>query len=600
MAVRLYARDYTGSISWDRIKLEKGNKATDWSPAPADTVICSRNYLPNGNFAKTYISPENTDKHENLYPYLWGGYNGGVGDPTHSYHAHIDNKTFGYNVVEFNESDGNKSWKGIAQYSDKSDVAINLEKVEKYYRISVDVFATGAGTKLYGGFYHYKKGGTQQAFHDGQFTIYPQVTNEWVRMSAHVPLNDDADLSRQYAFYIYGYGFSSSSILYIKNVSLTNSTVTTDWSPSKEEVDKDIEESAKTATNFMDLTSAGLVIGNRTTSTLNKNVLIGNDAIEFRDKTNVLGRLSATAITLGQTTTPNALVQTDGFYIRDKYTVLSSFKSNLIELGKNSPQSVIKLCGGVGEIKANNTDGVWDSLTMRSKLLRLEGPDVDMYSSTIHDNPAQEWNQSAYSQISTHAIQNTSSAGGNATSASMESHHEYTLNNANIATHASSNSVSIHMSVNDADASMYNNFSLYRSYGEITSPLIIDRIKFTGRNKVLWSGVYYMVAGHTATLKEQISKQPNGIVIIFSSYSNGAENDYNWVQCFVPKETVNYNKNGGHSFFLVNNNFSKIAAKYLYITDNTIRGHADNTLTGTKNGVTYANNGYVMRYVIGV
>lgn len=33
----LYARDFTGIIWWDDIKLEKGNKATDWTPAPEDT-----------------------------------------------------------------------------------------------------------------------------------------------------------------------------------------------------------------------------------------------------------------------------------------------------------------------------------------------------------------------------------------------------------------------------------------------------------------------------------------------------------------------------------------------------------------------------------
>ena len=31
-----YGRDYTGTIWWDKIKIEKGNKATDWSPAPED------------------------------------------------------------------------------------------------------------------------------------------------------------------------------------------------------------------------------------------------------------------------------------------------------------------------------------------------------------------------------------------------------------------------------------------------------------------------------------------------------------------------------------------------------------------------------------
>ena len=36
MTVAGYARDFTGTIWWDEIKLEKGNKASDWSPSPLD------------------------------------------------------------------------------------------------------------------------------------------------------------------------------------------------------------------------------------------------------------------------------------------------------------------------------------------------------------------------------------------------------------------------------------------------------------------------------------------------------------------------------------------------------------------------------------
>lgn len=36
MIFTLYGRDFTGTIWWDDIKLEKGTKATDWSPAPED------------------------------------------------------------------------------------------------------------------------------------------------------------------------------------------------------------------------------------------------------------------------------------------------------------------------------------------------------------------------------------------------------------------------------------------------------------------------------------------------------------------------------------------------------------------------------------
>lgn len=333
MWVYLYARDFTGTIWWDDVQLEKANKVSDWSPAIEDieediaevdgkfvnysttvqmnaaitaakdsitstvsrtyatkTEVSSvsgkvtsleswkqeasqkitkdgilstvgdyyatskyvesiktgsRNFLRNGNFAETTTSPGNTNKHHNLYPLGWGGYNGGIDNPTTSWHAHIDNTTFGFNVVEFNESDGNRNWKGLTVSPD----FIFIEKVDQEYRLSVDVYATGPGTKLTGGFYYCKKGESTQNFHSGQFEIRPKETNKWVRMSVAVPLKDDIDLnSKKTNLYIYGYSFTSNAILYIKDVALTTGNKTADWSPAVEETEMRIA-SAETIAN---------------------------------------------------------------------------------------------------------------------------------------------------------------------------------------------------------------------------------------------------------------------------------------------------------------------------------------------------------------
>ena len=44
------------------------------------------------------------------------------------------------------------------------------------------------------------------------------------------------------------------------------------------------------------------------------------------------------------------------------------------------------------------------------------------------------------------------------------------------------------------------------------------------------------------------------------------------------------------------------AAKYLYISDQTIKGNSynDDVISDTNNGITYTNNATVLRYVIGV
>ena len=121
-------------------------------------------------------------------------------------------------------------------------------------------------------------------------------------------------------------------------------------------------------------------------------------------------------------------------------------------------------------------------------------------------------------------------------------------------------------------------------------------------NKVLWYGAWYMAAAHTADLTEAISKQPHGIVLVFSRYSGGSSQNYHFQTFFVPKQQISNHAGCGHTFLLsTDGNFGLFAAKYLYINDSTIVGNDVNTAAGTGAcGITYDNKGFVLRYVIGV
>lgn len=120
---------------------------------------------------------------------------------------------------------------------------------------------------------------------------------------------------------------------------------------------------------------------------------------------------------------------------------------------------------------------------------------------------------------------------------------------------------------------------------------------------LLWgenlSGGMYMTSGHTATLTEPVSAQPHGIVLVFSAYESPSDTNYSWQCFFVPKQLVALSTSG-HTFELSRGKFTRKGTKYLYIYDDRIVGHDDNNLSGTANGITYANNKFVLRYVIGV
>lgn len=133
------------------------------------------------------------------------------------------------------------------------------------------------------------------------------------------------------------------------------------------------------------------------------------------------------------------------------------------------------------------------------------------------------------------------------------------------------------------------------------TPTASDRVYH--EQNVLWgsdmnSGMY-MTAGHTATLTEAVSAQPNGIVLVFSAYNGADDSNYGWETFFVPKQLVALST-AGHTFVLGRGKFTYTGTKYLYIYDDRIEGHADNNATGTSNGITYNNSKFVLRYVIGV
>lgn len=115
-------------------------------------------------------------------------------------------------------------------------------------------------------------------------------------------------------------------------------------------------------------------------------------------------------------------------------------------------------------------------------------------------------------------------------------------------------------------------------------------------NKVLWSGNDVMGANTVINLSEAISKQPSGVVLVFSI----AGENHHYSSHFVPKYVVQNHSNVGHIFTLFRNYFAMVATKYLYIKDTAITGNAGNTSSGTASGISYNGNNWALRYVLGV
>lgn len=123
----------------------------------------------------------------------------------------------------------------------------------------------------------------------------------------------------------------------------------------------------------------------------------------------------------------------------------------------------------------------------------------------------------------------------------------------------------------------------------------------TPAGTVLWSsGGWHMVANQTANLAYNVSTCPTGIVLHWQPYTSSTTQNYNHTYYFVPKTHVASYNGTGVVVQLGNHDFSNMASKYLYISNDHITGHANNTATGTGSGITYANNKWVLTQIIAV
>lgn len=157
------------------------------------------------------------------------------------------------------------------------------------------------------------------------------------------------------------------------------------------------------------------------------------------------------------------------------------------------------------------------------------------------------------------------------------------------------------------NAAYYEGYDIYLNSSNaiyIKSPTAGLTNRAYGVNKVLWSGDSWPKADQTLTLSEAVSAQPNGIILVwcYNDYDGtGAATDYGWVFWPVPKSHVakhngkgvvcdGYNPTGNIHFI-----------KYVYVSDTSIVGNAQNNVgtTNMNSGVTRNNQYATLRYVIG-
>lgn len=433
--------------------------------------------------------------------------------------------------------------------------------------------------------------------------------------------------------------------IYIRGVKLESGTIPTDWTPAPEDTDARItsaetritqtandltiliNDSAKKATNYINASGSGIVVGDMTANTLGKNVLIDSDSVD----------------------------------IRNGNTELATFGASQVELGKNSSDAVIKMCGNKGQIEYTTDDDSDETyLQMTANKLRLKSSEKSsLYS--MYTNNSTRWEKSAVNvsptEINMYASEcidptmvekvegwdssefdvTPTEISGIADIVSLKgrtgmvlqtdagaiklrpityiqtsrqvliSTSDKTRNDDGIAGWYIGPEGSAHATHATGGSSLNFHYAGSKNTTSTIAESASGEIKINGMrfgvNKILWSGVYYMNESQTVTLNESVSKQANGIVLVFSYYdsTNKVEKDHSFNTHFVSKKQIELFPGCGHTFFMgINAGFSSIGAKYLMFTDTTISGHVTNAGSGTNSGITFNNSNYVLRYVIGV
>jgi len=249
-------------------------------------------------------------------------------------------------------------------------------------------------------------------------------------------------------------------------------------------------EAAKTATNYMNFSSEGLVVGDMTASTLGNNVLIRADGIDIRSGT----------------------------------TVKATFDDDYIALGVDAYTAEIRFLNGAGKILADSVDDTefFDRMYVMSHELILRGGTARLESSTQYENTSQSYSNSAHSGVDV-----TSDGDGSTGTASVgiRAAQEYKSNSAAITAGATNADSWVQITISSASAYNTTTFSVDKT--KFTKPVhLTNQILFdTGTTQSATKGIKWSAINSKNPYIGYATDQTDGTFVVGSllgtNYASG-------------------------------------------------------------------------------
>ena len=336
-------------------KLETGNKATDWNPAPEDidnnitdavdaVEVGSRNIatgtanmvIGSGKWEKGHWRKSGTGTIETI------------------------------DIVDSPVSGVNKGAKLTASEAGKQiGIAQDLIPLNNSDIYTLSCWVRGSTSGLTCRLQPFFASSTDTGG-IGTFTL----TGKWQYIS-YTTVRSPLNTATYSGCYVYLIPSANVDTMEVCGLKLERGNKATDWSPAPEDVDAKTNEAAKTATNFMKFNNSVLVIGDMTADPLGNNVLIDSDSVDIRNGNTIRASYGNTT-TIGNTTGKHILIDSDSVDIKNGNTILSQFTNDDIYLGKNSRSSTIDLCNGTGRIY-NSTE---NNSFLEVSVLTIESDDI--------------------------------------------------------------------------------------------------------------------------------------------------------------------------------------------------------------------------------
>ncbi|RHK98150.1 hypothetical protein [Blautia obeum] len=286
--------------------------------------------------------------------------------------------------------------------------------------------------------------------------------------------------------------------------------------------------------------------------------------------------------------------------IRNGSNVLSSFAESLIEIGKNTSTATISFLNGIvkliGQKQTIEGTTFYDAHLLSTDMMTIgtgsTDPSSDKVNALISLNGMSGEREVLASVTDT---QGHSTLTVRDSSASLYSDGDAGYSSVNVITNKSTSQVEIHTNGSNGNRALINYSHAIQYYNNSTL-----LAAYNGQTPCLWDGFVWMRADQTATLSAPISQQPHGIIVIFALYdpTTGGVTNVMTNPYFVPKTAINYD----YVFTMFWESGWKAGVKRVSVQDTQIVGNAQNDKATFKasSGITLDERWFVLRRVYGV